>query len=175
MFYKKVFFIYSWRLEDLNESSMCPSRKRVKFSWSRRISKLVFVTYFLGILRDLSNSDSKLANLLFNLSISFLRSLHSLVFNFNLVFNLSVSVSFSYSIDSFSSIFLARSANLSVDNVSPKQLLDGEMQQMIKLLPEFVKEDSSSLVSLESRKGIWFALSASLEMQFVSWKSDLLM
>jgi hypothetical protein len=67
-----------------------------------------------------------------------------------------------------SSIFLALSANLKVERVSPKQVLDGETQQIIKLLPAPLRDDSSSLVSFESRKGIWAALSESLEMQLVS-------
>lgn len=60
-----------------------------------------------------------------------------------------------------------------MDRVSEKQFFEGETQQITKLLPEAVNEAYSNLVSLESLKGIWEALSASLEMQLVSWKRDL--
>jgi hypothetical protein len=69
---------------------------------------------------------------------------------------------------SFSYIFLALYANLNVESVSAIQPLEGETQQMIKLLPEPLNEGSNNFVSFESRKGICGDLSANLEMQFVS-------
>jgi hypothetical protein len=62
-----------------------------------------------------------------------------------------------------------------VDKVSVRQLFEGEIQHMMKLLPAPLREGSSSLVSFESLKGMWEAFSESLEMQLVSWKRDLLM
>jgi hypothetical protein len=95
--------------------------------------------------------------------------LHSLVFLYNFDFNLYVSLYLSYTLkDSLSSIFLALSASLKVESVSLRQLLDGEIQQIIKLLPEPVRDVSRSLVNLESLKGICAAFYASLDMQFVS-------
>ncbi len=69
---------------------------------------------------------------------------------------------------SLSYIFLALSASLNVERVSAIQLLEGETQQMIKLLPEPLNEGSNNLVSFESRKGMCGDLSANLEMQLVS-------